>query len=772
MSNGFPGLLPLSVIAVALFERYTSGCVRAPSTPLRGPMPRLSFASRALLLVCTLGIAGCPGTDPPMGEDTGPSRTDSPVVLRCSPTDDPDSDTISTEDEGSADTDMDGTPNSSDDDSDADTILDRDEACDLSCVTTPSCDLDRDTTVDYLDPDGNGDGVPDRDQLGTDADGDGIPDGRDNDLDGDGIANPVEFGMGTTPADTDGDGTVDQLDDDSDGDTIGDRHEGSGDPDRDDLPSFRDLDSDSDGIDDAIEAGDGSVETPPSACGAEVDPVTGEVMGDGYPDFLDVDSDNDGAGDGEEVRYGADPCDINSDDDEYPDVVEVAYARLNCPDPTAGGEFCTCATSTSCTIPADDYFVVLPYLGPVVRRELEFGTTIRVADIFFITDTTGSMGGTVANVQATVAAPGGLIDRISESIPDVWIGGGQHDDMPFGGYGSPPDEPLIVAITSTDPDLDDDGVTDNAAIIQTAFNAIRLHGGNDGPESQTEALYQIVTGDGGTWMGSGPAYTMPNYEGRCLDTGWGAPCFRDAALPIVVHFTDICSHNGPPGEDSACDPYTGITPAPAEWTDMIAEMNRRGAKYIGVAASSGSNCAVNRDPASYSPCYFLHETARETGSVDLEGRDLVYDLPNTGTDPTAFADAIVGAIETVATRVPLDVDTGLRDDPSDGEGVDARRFIVRRQPACNTAGVTECWEPPPGYTREEAVALYDTSTFFGVIPGTLVRFTIDFQNSFLPGAPETRVYVAFIDVRGGGSSVLDTRQVIILIPADSGGGFG
>jgi hypothetical protein len=728
-----------------------------------------------LVVLSGVALGGCPDTVTP-GTDTGPMpRTDAPVVVRCSPSDDPDTDTISTEDEGTMDVDGDGMPNNVDPDSDGDTLTDAMEAGDANCVTPPTVDLDRDGTPDYLDPDGNGDGVPDREQLVDDLDGDGTVDGRDNDIDGDGINNPIEFGAGPDAVDTDRDGTPDIRDDDSDGDTIADRHEGGSDVDRDMTPNFQDLDSDDDGITDAIEAGDGNVTTPPDVCGVEVDAVTGLPMSDGIPDFADVDSDNDGAGDGEEVRYGSDPCNLDTDGDGFPDVVEVAYARLNCPDPMAGGEYCDCATSTACAIPADDYFVVLPYLGPVVRRDLEFGTTIRVADIFFVTDTTGSMGGTLDNVQATVASPGGLIDRISDAIPDVWVGGGQHDDYPFASYGGTPDEPFILAIRSTDPDLNDDGISDNTAVIQSAFNAIALHGGGDGPESGTETLYQIVTGDGGTWMGSsfggGGTYTMPNYEGLCLDSGWGAPCFRDAALPIIVHFTDICQHNGPPGEDSSCDPFTGITPAPAEWTDMIAEMNRRGAKYIGVAASFGSDCTNNVDPAGYSPCYFLHETARETGSVDLDGRDLVYDLPNSG-DATAFADGIVEAIETVATRVPLDVDTGLRDDPSDAEGVDARRFIVRRQPACNTTGVAECWTAAPGYTHAESVAFYDTSTFFGVIPGTLVRFTIDFQNNFLPGAPETRVYVAFIDVRGGGSSVLDTRQVIILVPADSGGGFG
>ncbi len=44
-------------------------------------------------------------------------------------------------------------------------------------------------------------------------------------------------------------------------------------------------------------------------------------------------------------------------------------------------------------------------------------------------------------------------------------------------------------------------------------------------------------------------------------------------------------------------------------------------------------------------------------------------------------------------------------------------------------------------------------------------FRITFQNDFVMGATTAKVFVAYIDVRGGGSSVLDTRQVYIVVPA-------
>ena len=698
--------------------------------------------------------------------DSGPDAGDAGLgpdstmpIVRCSGPDDRDMDLISAMDEGDGDPDGDGVPNHLDDDSDGDGFSDLEEAGDRSC-TTPPVDNDRDGIPDFLDLDANGDGLPDAEQTG-DTDGDGIPDYRDYDVDGDGIDNVIEWGDGDSPRDTDGDGTPDVRDLDSDGDTIMDVHESAIDSDLDGTPNYLDLDSDEDTVPDAEEAGDAELGTPPMACANEIDPVTGMVESDGLADFVDVDSDNDGLGDADEAILGTDPCELDSDDDGTDDLAEGAYERFNCPDGVSGTG-CGCATDSACGIPREHFYVVLPYNGAPVERDLEFGTSIRVADVFFITDTTGSMGGTLDRVKATVSTPGtGLIDRITDTIPDAWVGGGQHDDFPFASYGGGVDEPFILAIRMTPPE--------RAADVQTAFNAMGLHGGGDGPESQTEAIYQVLTGHGGTWS-SGSTYTMRRYSGDCLDTGWGAPCFRDAALPIIVLFTDICAHEGPPGEDSSCMPYTGITPAPADFTTMVGEMNRRGAKFVGINARSfGASCADTVGPDGYSPCYYLRRTAEETGSVDLDGNALVYDLPAGGASDTVFIDTVVGAIETVATRVPLDIDTGVRDDPSDEPGVDATRFVKRRQPACRAMPpAATCWTAPPGLEHDDAVAFVDLSTFFGVIPGTMVTFRITFQNDFYPGDTRARVFVAFIDVRTG-TAILDTRQVFVVVPANPGG---
>ncbi|MFK7990832.1 MAG: hypothetical protein AB8I08_32735 [Sandaracinaceae bacterium] len=722
----------------------------------------LSTCRWSLLLLLVIALAGCDDSSEPVDSGVVDAGRDSgPVVVRCGPGDDVDDDKISAEDEGEGDPDGDGIPNSRDDDSDGDGFSDADEAGDADCASLP-VDSDSDGIPDFLDRDANGDGTDDATQT-MDLDGDGIIDRLDEDVDGDGIRNEVEFGEGTEPVDSDGDGTPDVFDLDSDDDSVSDQNEGAVDGDLDGTPNYLDLDSDGDGVPDSVEAGDGDIATPPVACPVEVNPITGELEADGFADFADPDSDNDGLGDGEEIALGTDPCNLDSDGDGLGDLAEGSYEQLNCPDGVTGTD-CGCATQAGCTIPDEHFYVVLPFNGMPVERDLDFATDIRVADIFFLTDITGSMGGTLGRVQTTVSTPGtGLIARIGETIPDAWFGGGYFQDFPFGGYGSAGrDEAFGLAIRMTPPD--------RAADVASAFSALSTSGGADGPESHTEALFQAITGEGGTWTYSGgTSYMMRRHVGDCLDTGWGAPCFREAALAIVVMFSDICAHEGPPGESSSCGAYTGITPTATVWTDMIAEMNRRGAKFVGVSARNSGSCATSVGPSGSSPCYYMRRTAEETGSVDLDGNALVYDLPNSGSSDTVFVDTVVGAIETVATRVPLDIDTRIRDDPSDAIGIDASRFVKRRQPACRAdPPVDPCWVPPEGVTAEQAVAFVDESTFFGVIPGTRVTFRITFQNDFYAGDTTAQVFVAFIDVRTG-TAVLDTRQVIVVVPANPRG---
>ena len=219
------------------------------------------------------------------------------------------------------DTDKDGTPDFLDLESDGDGILDSIEL---------RGDMDGDQHPNYRDGDSDGDGVSDAYEKFGDMDADGKPNFLDLDSDGDGLSDQYEalnlcFDCGRVDnnddgyddraqqdpkypgVDTDGDGALDFLDLDSDNDGIPDAVEAGTDPknpvdtDKDGTPDFRDIDSDNDGIPDSIEAGK--------------DPaVPVDTDKDGTPDFRDLDSDNDGISD--TIEAGADPkkpLDIDGD---------------------------------------------------------------------------------------------------------------------------------------------------------------------------------------------------------------------------------------------------------------------------------------------------------------------------------------------------------------------------------------------------------------------------------------------------------------------------
>jgi gliding motility-associated-like protein len=169
-------------------------------------------------------------------------------------------------------------------DSDGDGVLDNQEILDGTSPTN-SCDfvvahqtLAPSTSWNTADCDG--DGIPNAVDGLVDTDNDGTPNFRDLDSDNDGITDAIEKGPnGATPIDTDNDGT----------------------------PDYKDLDSDNDGITDAIEKGTGTT------------PV--DTDNDGTPDYRDLDSDNDGITDAIEKGTGTTP--VDTDNDGTPDYRDL-----------------------------------------------------------------------------------------------------------------------------------------------------------------------------------------------------------------------------------------------------------------------------------------------------------------------------------------------------------------------------------------------------------------------------------------------------------------
>lgn len=815
-----------SLVRQGLRRRPIHGGAHMATTPTAA---RATSPQRRLLVVCVLvlSVLGC-------GSPSSPDATviDSgvPPIGECGV--DSDRDGIPDHFETTSDDDRDGTPSHLDDDSDNDGRPDRLEAsanrAPYDCRIAPA-DSDGDRTPDFRDRDSDGNGILDVVELRgfgeppargwgiapVDTDNDGTPDYADADDDNDTITDRVEVGADPSmPPDTDNDGRPDWRDTDSDGDTIADRIEVTSDFDFDGVPNFRDHDSDGDGADDALEARDPAAMVPrvdpnefPFECPTEVDPSDFSVVRpDARANYVDADSDNDGLGDREERMIGSNVCRPDSDADGQLDVVEHAY----CVQHRRTG----CATDSVPSLRAQDYYLVLPFDGGPQQRELEFGTSIRVADVFFLFDTTDSMFEVLQAVASTIAQPStGLVDAIRRIIPDAWFGTGHYDDFLSGRFGEGADRPIHPLCTMIGTGAGPTGFgppeclsagsgslpyhgvimtnptamigrSTGAQVVQTVARGTARGNGNDRPESTVEALYQLVTNEGLFDRSAPSTCATPEFIGHpgcwvkptvCPEGTWGFPCFRAQSLAVVIQFGDASWHNGArdeaPPTTTLHSPYEGITPAPHDIDQMMAAYRRRSARQIHINASA-TRCESRSwtNHALLGPCFDARIAAEGTGSVDFDGVPLVFDLPvnaGSGAPPSSLVEVVTNAVDMLATRVPIDVTTALRSDPANPRMLDARQFIKRRTPSCELAPRTsDCWTARAGAAHRTAVARTDASAFYRVIPGTRVRFTVTFENDLIEGpCRESLLFHAYIDVLGDGVTLLDTRDVFVIVPA-------
>ncbi len=488
---------------------------------------------------------------------------------------------------------------------------------------------------------------------------------------------------------------------DGDADSLSDPQEGGGavDTDGDGIPDSADDDSDGDGISDADEAGDADLATAPI-----------DTDADGVPDFRDLDSDGDGLPDASEVARGTDPRDADTDGDGVSDLVE-AVAMTDPLDPTASPR-------------ADgDFFFVVPFEAPPdpARDTLVFQISIRRADVYFMIDSSVSMGGEITRLRDSLATT--VFDGLRAAIPDVWIGAGHFDQCPDARRAE--DFGIVNAQAST---------SDVASVVAALDTIVsRVGGGPSEPYGQ--AAWLFATGDHTPFVdAAGTAQVAP---AACSAGTVGYGCVRSDALPILVMIGDEAY-----GQGNGCD-------AVFTTTEIAAALSSIGAKLVVIGRPS--------DPWT--------EIATMSGSVDTSGAPYVYALGGGTVDAE-----VVTAITSLASSIPLDLTARARD--ADDDGVDATIFIERIE--ANTAGgVADPRDPSVicagPRTAEDRDGDGFLETFPDVPPGTAVCFdVIPRMNTTVMASDTPQVFRAQIDVVGDGVTVLDTRDVFFLVPPDEG----
>jgi len=432
-----------------------------------------------------------------------------------------------------------------------------------------------------------------------------------------------------------------------------------------------------------------------------------------------------------------------------------------------------------------DFFFVVPYKkDPDPPKDiLKFGTTIKQVDVGFVQDTTASMGPEINNLRDSLTT---IIASLKAAIPSVGLAIARHDDFPVspfgydGSAGGASDVPFQLL----------QGVTTNESLAKSAVVGLVPYRGGALPESQYEAQYQLLTGDGLTWTvakaGSIAKHTPP------AGTSGGAD-FRAGSLPVVVEITDASWFDKP---DYATK---GLTTHGR--TDVIAAYASTKAKFVGIQAiiekTPGAGLDTPCTDYSTASCDSARgynqaiDLATQTGSLvdptvfggtcpagkcctgvggaalnpDSTGKcPLVY---RAKTDGTGVADSVVKAIQAISVGSSFDVTAIPSNDPAnppDGKGapVDATKFIKSIRAMEEGDATSGC----PSHAAKDTDADGVKDTFISVTVGTPVCFEVNAKmNDFVEPIPTPQFFNAFIDVVGmPGSVKLDRRAVLFLVP--------
>ncbi|MFN7866939.1 MAG: tandem-95 repeat protein [Planctomyces sp.] len=322
------------------------------------------------------------------------------------------------------------------------------------------------------------------------------------------------------------------------------------------------------------------------------------------------------------------------------------------------------------------------------------GSLSTMVDVFLLFDDTGSF---TANSPIVRAAFPDIIARLQTALPGVDLGFGVGRFEEYGSFAGEYSEGRPFTLNQPIVEATRAGF---ATAIQAALDRMAPGYGGDGPETDIEALYQLVTGLGfdgnndGSRLGSGPAGPVatqlfpgasgdvppfasfvPDATGGVLTAAGtiGGAGFRAGALPVILTATDIGVAYQPKGEtfitgvDGTVLPIAALTQTSRNTTpfssgaglqETVTGLNALGALVIGL----GTN-----DPATVDPRQMLESLARLTGAVNRStqaipngtlapinpGEPLYFKI-QTGFAATV-ADGVTQAIQNAVTNVAMDI---------------------------------------------------------------------------------------------------------------------
>lgn len=322
------------------------------------------------------------------------------------------------------------------------------------------------------------------------------------------------------------------------------------------------------------------------------------------------------------------------------------------------------------------------------------GTITNLVDVFLLFDDTGSF---TSNSPIVRSAFPTIIGSLQASLPGIDLGFGVGRFEEYGNFAAENstgrpfilNQPIVASSTAG-----------FQTAIQSALDRVAPGYGGDTPETDIEALYQLVTGLGfdgnsngsvsdsgaaglaSTQVNPGISGDVPSFDSYVADIAHGGlPSagnvggggFRAGALPVILLATDTGFAFQPKGETSITGtggtslPLTaltqqsrGTTPfgAGAGIQETVTGLNALGALVIGL----GTNAVTTTDPRQA-----LEALSTLTGAVNKSEASIPNGTPTpiapgeplyfqigTGFGATV-ADGIVNAIQNAVTNVAMDI---------------------------------------------------------------------------------------------------------------------